>query len=380
MIARPPGVHLGNWREAPANRWAFHHVRELIPTERVRACCPPATAGLAVERRAVSTLPGGGDLAAFLERSQTTALVALRAGKVLVEWYADEDCAGEPHIVFSVSKSLTGLLAGAAADRGLLDPAAPVSHYLPEVAVTAYADCTVRHLLDMTVSVVFDESYLTRDGQYGRYRAATGWNPPLPGATSETLHGFLLTLPRAPGEHGHAFRYVSPNADLLGWVIERAAGQRLAHLLSEWLWQPLRAETDAYVTVDAEGAARTAGGFCATARDLARVGEMMLGQGKLHGMRVLSAEWVRECTATGDAGAWQRGEFAALLPHGRYRNQWYQTGAPGSAYFALGIHGQWLYVDPPSETVIVKFAAQAAPLDDDLDLANLAVFASLCET
>jgi CubicO group peptidase (beta-lactamase class C family) len=174
-----------------------------------------------------------------------------------------------------------------------------------------------------------------------------------------------MTLPKLAEDHGKTFRYRSPNSDLLGIVIERATGRRIADLLSEKLWQPLGTKSEASITVDMEGAARTAGGMSVTPRDLARVGEMMRQGGMAHGRRVVPQAWVRDTTHAGSAEAWQRGEMVHLFPNGRYRNKWYQPG--DGTFCGIGIHGQWLYVDPSTATVIVKMSSQPEPIDDPLD-------------
>ena len=130
---------------------------------------------------------------------------------------------------------------------------------------------------------------------------------------------------------------------------------------------PLGAASDASVAVDMEGTARTAGGMSVTPRDLARVGEMMRQGGTADGRRVVPEAWVRDTTSAGSAEAWQRGAMAFLFPQGRYRNKWYQTGAASGAYCGIGIHGQWLYIDPNSEVVIAKMSSQPLPVDDPLD-------------
>ena len=137
------------------------------------------------------------------------------------------------HILFSVSKSVTGTLAGILVEEGKLDPEAPVVTYLPEVENSAYRDATVRHVLDMTVDLDFVEDYSDTKGDFARYRVSTGWNPPNPDLGHEGLHAFLATVKPAQSRHGETFYYASPNSDLLGWLLERVGGMTFAKLLSE---------------------------------------------------------------------------------------------------------------------------------------------------
>jgi CubicO group peptidase (beta-lactamase class C family) len=105
----------------------------------------------------------------------------------------------------------------------------------------------------------------------------------------------------------------------------------------------------------------------------------MIRQGGMaNGHRVVPEAWVRDTTVKGGSSeAWQRGTMALLFPKGRYRNKWYQTGAENGAYCGIGIHGQWLYVDPRTEVVIAKMSSQPEPVDDPLDVEIVAFFEAL---
>jgi CubicO group peptidase (beta-lactamase class C family) len=144
------------------------------------------------------------------------------------------------------------------------------------------------------------------------------------------------------------------------------AGQPFATIASERLWAPMGAEDPAYITVDARGAARCTGGLCATARDLARVGWMVLQQGHAaDGRVVVPAGWIDDTWHGGDAEAWRQGEFAAGFAGMamRYRSGWYVVDDAPGMLFAMGIHGQHLFVDPRSELVIAKLSSQNQPID-----------------
>lgn len=371
-------VTLENWRNHPYNRWAFQHVGELVPSAEIAAPtdAPEAPAGDlgALLGETVAAAAGSETVAAFLDRTHTDAFVALKGGKVVGEYNAPHMTPGGRHIIFSISKSLTAILAGSLQADGLLDPAAPVTRYIPEAEGTAFADATVQHVLDMTATIDFEELYLDPESAFARYRRSTLWNPNTNGPDSEKLLSFIMTIGKGAGEHGEVFRYRSPNSDLLGVIVERASGLRYADLMVERLWGPLGAKRGGRITVDGEGTARAAGGISVTARDLARVGEMMRGGGVYEGRRILPESWVKDTATGGDREAWKKGDFAFLMPNGSYRNKWYQTGFEGEPYCGIGIHGQWLYVDPANEVVLVKMASQPLPVDDELDKQNLAFF------
>ena len=372
-------VTLANWRTPPFSSHAFHNVDKLVPTAPIEAS--KKAWALAAQLQSLDALTFHDhqgmerQFADVLASTNTRGLVVLHRGRMVAEWYGGGYDGASPHIIFSVSKSLTGALTGILVEKGQLDPDSPVAAYIPEVEGSAYGDCTVRHVLDMTVSSSFVEEYVDLSGEYGRYRRATLWNPPLPGEEPGTMHAMLATLSPGDEPHGQVFKYLSPNSDLLGWLVERASGKKFARLFSELVWKPVGAESDAYITVDAEGSPRTAGGICVLPRDLARFGEMMRQGGK----GILPAWWVEDIRSNGDRSAWQKGDFANLFPQGRYRSKWYQTGFASGAYCAIGIHGQWLWIDPQHEVVIAKVSNQSDPENDDIDLMLIQSFEAIAK-
>jgi len=315
----------------------------------------------------------------LFQATSTDALLVAHRGKLVYEWYSHEDIAHLPHIVFSVSKSITASLAGVLVGQGLLDPAAQVTDYLPELGDSAYRDCSVQQVLDMTVSLDFEERYDAKEGKFVEYRISTGWHPADPDQVDFCLHDFLISLAPGPGPNGQVFEYKSPNSDLLGWILESIAEERLADLFSKHLWQPMGAESDAYITVDRKGAPRTAGGFCAIPRDLLRFGELMRNDGCSGDLQIIPAQWVQECREGGDHEVWKRGgAIIEKFPRGSYRNKWYQTGNAHRAFCAIGIHSQWIYIDPVAEVVIVKLSSQGDALNAELAAVNLRAFEAIC--
>lgn len=374
---RRDAVTLANWRTGPFNRWSFQNVEELVPSAVIAPADDlrekPQIDATALLGEKVSV--GGADetVAAFLARSSADALCLMKNGRFMGDWTAPHMRFGARHLVFSISKSLTAIVAGILQGDGLLDLEAPVTDYLPEAKGSVYGDATVRHVLDMTVSLDFEEAYLDPESDFARYRKAMLWNP---GGGEEGLAGFLMTLRKLKRPHGEVFSYCSPNSDLLGVLVERASGVRFATLMSDRLWRPLGAHGAGFVTVDRAGAPRTAGGISVTPRDLARVGEMMRQGGTMGGARIVPEAFVHDTARTGgDAAAWLKGDLRHLFPGGRYRNKWYQSG--DGVFCGIGIHGQWLFVDEEAGTVIAKVSSQPEPVDDQLELDNIAFLRQL---
>jgi CubicO group peptidase (beta-lactamase class C family) len=384
MLSRPEALNLSNWRQPHNNRWAFHHVREIVPSEDIAH----GTSASVLDKSIVDGVsqvsvpgPAGEDwsLRDWLEVSNSDALLVAHKGKIVHEWYVDAAIETSPHIVFSVSKSITATLAGVLVEQGLLDPAKPLLEYIPELADSGYRDASLQQLLDMVVSIDFNEDYLATSGKFIEYRTATAWHPCAIDSIDQNLHDFLCSLGPADGDHGQVWRYKSPNSDLLGWVLERAGGERLASLMSRYLWQPMGAQADAYITVDRKGAARTAGGICVLPRDLLRFGELVRNRGYAHGQQVIPERWIKDCSDGGSREAWERGESAKEFPAGSYRNKWYQTGNEHRAMLAIGIHSQWIYINPVTEVSIIKLSSQDEPLRLDLDNTNMQAFTNISD-
>ncbi|KAF1062269.1 class C beta-lactamase-related serine hydrolase [Burkholderia gladioli] len=378
---RRDSVRHENWRDAPWNVWAFRHVHELIPSARIAATPglaePPLVDAEALTRHELEIGGERRTVASILRETWTDAITVMRGGRIVADFHAPNFTLQSRHILFSASKSVAGLLAGMLYGDGLLDPEAPVAHYVPELGRSAFGDARVRHVLDMRTSLAFNEDYLDPNGIYARYRRAGLLDPRRDGEPRETVLELLAALPKGEGEHGGPFHYCSPNSDVLGLVIERASGERYADFTSRRLWQALDLRQDGCVTVDIAGTARSGGGLCMGVRDLARVGELVRLGGSHQGRRLIPADWVEDTLTGGSAEAWRQGDFSDWLPNGKYRNKWYQLGNASGACFAIGIHGQWLYVDRANETVIAKFSSQPWPTNNDVKHLNLALFEAL---
>lgn len=348
-----------DWDRAPWNRWSFQHVRELVPTVGVwRGPGPVAT----LPRRpqaidAISfTLDGAtrtlGDL---LDDSYTDGFIVLHRGRIIAERYMNGMTEHSLHLSQSVAKSVTGTLAGILVGRGLLDPQAPVSHYLPELEKTAYRGALVQHVLDMTSGVAFDEEYTSLESDIAKVDVASGWKSSARPGWPRTMWQVILGLTRQEAEHGARFSYRSIETDILAFILEQAGGARLADLVSREIWAPIGAEEDGYFTVDPAGYALADGGFNATLRDYARFGLLHANNGMANGRQIVPAAWIA-ATRQGDHGKFQ-GDYRNVLPNGAYKNQFWIEDVARRAYMARGVFGQMIYIDPDADFVAVKLSS-----------------------
>ena len=357
LQSNPTKADLSNWRSPLHSRWAFRHVDEIIATAPVAndptdvSVLEPASRGL-----------GGSLLRKLVLNSiRTDAMVVLRDGKLVFEWYARGNDAHTPHILMSATKAVMGLLAGMLHASGDINLDAPVSTYVPEIATTAYQGATLRNLLDMRTGIILDA------GQQREYDIATNWDPVAAGERDADLVSFLQNLTVARKPHGGPFSYISANTDLLGWAIERATGQKVAALLSALLWKPMGAEAAAYMTLDRKGLARCAGGLCATARDFARLGQLIVGGGRRGAREIIPASVIGDIVNNGDADAWKNGQwgkaFASISKNMRFRCGWYLVDDQPKTMFAMGIYGQNLFIDQTNRIVVAKLSSWKSRID-----------------
>jgi CubicO group peptidase (beta-lactamase class C family) len=188
---------------------------------------------------------------------------------------------------------------------------------------------------------------------------------------NENLTNFILSLPKADYEHGEKFSYKSPNSDLLGLILQKISNKPLVDIFSDLLWKKIGC-SNANITIDDDGLARMAGGLSCTIYDLFRIAEVIRNGGYLNGELLIDPIWVIDTINNGDRNAWEKGEFFDSFPLGNYRNQWYSFN--DGILCAIGIHGQWIYIDIPKMIVICKFSSQPEAVDAMLDKLTLKFF------
>lgn len=365
MHGYPPAPEARVTREnlfyAPHNRWSFQHMRELMPSARIMRGSGPERAlpenlqDLSELRYALAD-GSEASLETLYDTAYTDALVVLHRGALVHEAYFNGMTRDSLHQMMSVTKSFTGTLLLLAAHDGLVELDAPVVRYIPELAGTAWDTATVQHAVDMTTGVDFTEVYDTSSDSFMQYAVGAGFNVAPEGYTGARTVFDALQVMRELGTHGDTFHYVTPNTEVAGLVLARATGAAFADWCSTRIWQRIGAEHDAYILVDSVGTQLAGAGLNATARDLARVGQMLLEGGCVDGEQVLPREVVDTIVAGGDREVFARGvpvEPGEAYHGWSYRNCWWYTHNPHNAFTGIGINGQWLYIDPTAEMVLV---------------------------
>lgn len=305
------------------------------------------------ERPLPETYVSGGEtrtIADWIERSQTTGLLVIKDGVIVHEEYRRGNSAQTQSIAMSVSKSTISFLIGNAVADGLIKLDDPVEKYAPLLAEGGYKGVKVKNVLQMSSGIGFNEDYGDLDSDIVRYIIQI-----LTGSVNDFTAHLKNELPQ-----GTVNRYVSADTQVLTMVLEGATGKTLPDYFKERLWSRLGPEADAYWLVDQKNEAIAAGGLNAVLRDYARFGLLYLNEGRnWKGEQLVPAAWVH-ASVTPDAPYLMPGreDPAAGVPFG-YGYQWWIPGKPQGDFSAIGIYGQFIYVNPARKVVIAKTSAYA---------------------
>ncbi len=273
----------------------------------------------------------------LLKKLRTVALVVIKNDSLLYEKYWDGYSDSSLSNSFSMAKSITSLMVGAAIREGRIRSVdEPVSNYLPEFKEGLAASLKIKDLLTMSSGSNFDESYanpfsVTTESYYGSnlYKTATG-----------------VKIKKQPGTYHD---YKSGDTELLGLIVEKATGSSLSEYASEKLWKPLGAEHPALWSTDKKSGREKA--FCyfnSNARDFARIGQMMLNGGVWKGNRIIDSAYhqqsISPCNIPDKSGK----------PCNYYGYQWWIAPPFPGVFYARGILGQYIIVIPSKKVVVVR--------------------------
>lgn len=345
------------WDRPPWNRWAFQHVREIVPTvevwrgngHRARLAEKPVD----LDDLTIETAAGPTSLARLLDETYTDGFLVLQDGAIVYERYFNDMTERTLHLSQSMAKSVTGTVFAILAARGELDAARLVTDYLPELETTAWKGATLQHVLDMTTGVRFSEAYTDPYSDIGQVDVAGGWKP-VPTGTDPSFRWpanmweLILGLKDRTRPHGERFEYRSIETDVLAFAMERASGKRLATLVSEELWQKIGADESACFTVDPAGYAIADGGLNATLRDYARFGQLILDGGR----GIVPEAWI-EATRTNPVHG---PAFNASFDDASYRNQFWIEDRASRSLMCRGVFGQLIHIDFGRRIVMVKLS------------------------
>ncbi|HRH70772.1 MAG TPA: serine hydrolase [Flavobacteriales bacterium] len=343
--------------------WNFADRRDYkkFPSRPLPASAQPfryAEAAMEVGPKAISEGDKSVPFDAWIADHKTVAFLIIRHDTILYERYFKGYDAGHVHPSFSMAKSVVSMLIGTAIADGLIrDVQQPVTDYIPELKANGFDAVTIEHVLQMTSGIDFQESYVNPFGTVAKFYYGR----------QLTKYTTKLELKNPPGSK---WEYVSGDTQLLGLVLERAlrakGDQRtVTQYLSDRIWTPLGMEHASTWSIDHKGDGIEKAFCCinAPARDFAKLGSLYLKKGAWRGEQIVPQEWVSTSTkaVTTNGGA----SF--------YRYQWWLPSGEGD-FTAEGILGQFIYVDPSRELVMVRLGGAYGGVDWQNVFRSLAPF------
>ena len=308
------------------------------------------------------------DLVDFMALDRVTGLLVLKNGEIAYEDYEMGNDAHTRWISMSLVKTMTSAMFGAAlldGSIGSIDD--PVTQYLPQLKGTAYDGVSLRNLLQMASGVKWDETYI--DPKSDRRHMLEAQIAQKPGAILDVMA--RLQRAAAPGS---IWNYSTGETYVAGAVLRAAVGKPISEYLSERIWLPLGMESDALWWLDApDGQEIGGGGLSATLRDYGRFGLLLMNEGMAGDKRILPEGYVRDASSAKIVGG-KKVDYGYFI--------WPIDAAPGStnsgAYEAIGIFGQYIYVNPRERVVAVMWGAQPKPTDKEV-IVNEDFFSAMVE-
>jgi CubicO group peptidase (beta-lactamase class C family) len=376
----------------PFNRWSYLNMRMVYPTAgipnadiagKIEKTIDNGIEKLKIEKDGEDGLPGGKmvDLATYLKETYSDALVVVKGNKVVYEKYLNGMDADHTHQMMSVTKSFAGLFGLIAVAEGKADENELVVAYVPELKASgAFKDATFGQVLDMTNSMDFSEDYADLESGIVQYATVLGFMEQQEGKEYEdSIYSYLQTLPFDKAhQHGEVFHYQTPKTDVVNWVTNRATNLSFQDNMYGRLWSKLGTDGETYVLLDKNATLFAGGGLNATPNDLARFAMMMVNNGKFDGKEIISKEIIEKLAAGASTKAFKNGPSSSGVMAGgdwSYRAQWWIRHTPGKAAFmAIGIHGQWIYIDVERNVAIIKQSSQPVSASDYFDGYNISAF------
>ncbi|MBI2422020.1 MAG: serine hydrolase [Candidatus Hydrogenedentes bacterium] len=300
---------------------------------------------------------------AFLEKTVTTNFLVVKNDAIAAEHYFLGNDAQSKATSMSVAKSFTSALIGIAIAEGHIKSVNdPVDQYVPELAASGYKGVPIKHLLQMSSGIKFSEVYDDQTSDIITMLMQCGMGV--------SIVDYAAGL-QAEKPSGKEFNYASIDTNVLGMVLERATGVSPAVYLEEKIWKPLGMESDAHWGTDNHGNVLTFAWLNVTARDYAKFGRLYLNQGNWDGRIIVPPAWVHASLKPDQ-------EYLKLKDHLEpgwdigYQYQWWAPAGTQGEFTGIGVWGQYLYVNPALDVIIVKNSVD--PDFDTRDRETVAVF------
>ena len=302
----------------------------------------------------------------FLKDSWTTGLIVIQNDEIALEDYYLGNSAVTQNISWSMAKSFISALIGIAVNDGHIKSIEQsVDAYATSLEGSGYEGVSIKNVLQMSSGVAFNEDY----GDF--YSDINRWGRDFSLGNSQDAFAATLKNDIEPGTVNH---YVSINTHVLGMVLTQATGRSITDYMQEKLYNPMGMEHDGLWIIDGQGMEMALGGLNLTLRDFAKLGSLYLHDGTFNGQQIVPASWVADSRTMDQPHLLPGNDFG-------YGYQWWMVGGDSGEFMAMGVYGQYIYINPETNTVIVKNSANPFYNDTSYipssDFAHLALFRAL---
>jgi CubicO group peptidase (beta-lactamase class C family) len=374
---RESQVTFANYLRAPFNSWGLWNIDTVAHTAmlprggelpKLKTVIDPALGQRKIK-------DANGDeliLDNLLEKHAADGFLMLRDNQVVYENYFNGFSEHSRHIWFSMTKSLVSVAFGVLMDQYDVDLAASPATYIEELKGSGFERTSIQDVLNHASAIAFKENYVDPDSDFARYYGPAMGLGFIPGAQDAQpadtdiygLYDFLAKFikPESANQPGQMFEYNSANADVIGWLIARLSGMPLHDFISQHIWSKLGTYHDAAIVVDRAYMPVATAGMTTTLRDAALFGQLILNRGEAGGEQVVPAAWIDE---TLNLDELDRQRYAKNPLYGEeawqyYKNMWWILDPSKGEYAACGVHGQVIYINGSTNTVIAQFSSQAS--------------------
>jgi len=346
----------------------FSDMESMIPTVTIKRTGPVNSFGHQLKPLPETFVYKGErrTLASYLTDSNATALVVIKGNDITFEGYYQGTKELDQRISWSMAKSFLSAIFGVAVTDGLIpDLDQAVTDYVPLLKGSGYDGVSIKNVLQMSSGVYFNEDYGDFNSDINRFGRVMA----LGGSFDE--FAATLTTDREQGTYMH---YVSIDTHVVGMVLRAATGRSIVDYFNEKLWSKLGTEQDAIYLVDNTGEPMVLGGLNLISRDYARFGTLYRDFGVLKGEQIIPSQWIED-SITPDAPHLQPGERDSSDTTLGYGYQWWIPEQADGEFMALGIYGQYIYVNRKADVVIVKNSANRGFMDNDFESKDIAIAA-----
>jgi len=329
----------------------FIHMDENLPTKKVEKAAEafkfPRANNIALPKDFIHNNTTYNTMK-YIDSSYTQGLIFIQNDTIQYENYWRGQKEDTKHISWSMAKSYVSALFGIAMEEGYIKSIdQTVDAYLPELKGSGYEGVKIKDVLQMATGIKFDETYSDPNSDINRY-----WEGFVFGKSQDEFASTLINE-RPPGTYNH---YVSINTHVLGMIIVKATGKSLTDYLEEKIWKPIGCEFDAYWLADGHGMEMANGGLNACLRDFAKLGKLYLHKGKWNGKQIIPRNWF-EASINPSEEYLQPNSKNSSDPGTGYGYQWWILDGNEGEFMAIGVFNQHIYINPTTNTVIVKNSA-----------------------